>query len=400
MISRSLGRELEYIARACQESAEDIRAIESKQSVIYNLDFGLLCPVVFKHPGEGSKEFLVPPVAATRRVLSSSEDVPFQMVISGYTMMEIYDQLAHLHQRLRLARPELYTTIDKLMLREQLMTSDKLRGTLTHYTESGLDGMVRAPIEYMEQLFDSGAIRGIGDVVDASAIRRVADRAQFDRFYGEHRDARLRGERQRDVVDSEFHYKIDAVNSCLTLAMAEAGDATAYFVTQTNANLRQCIIGEVSYARLDRTPLFVMNTIELAEQGLIDGAVRYLERTARRSVDYAEELDHEQSLRDVPVDIRLDISRHFFDVSRLIGRTEPVSTVDIEQEVDGIMDALSDPGELRARVDSAVGDLADGARRLEQQASTLDLAYVNEFDFSDDPVLARIRRQLGLATRL
>lgn len=77
-----------------------------------------------------------------------------------------------------------------------------------------------------------------------------------------------------------------------------------------------------------------------------------------------------------------------------------MSTVDIEQEVDGIMDALSDPGELRARVDSAVGDLADGARRLEQQASTLDLAYVNEFDFSDDPVLARIRRQLGLATRL
>jgi len=338
----------------------------------------------------------VPSKRAIRRVLSNADAGAFQVVISGYTMMEIFDQLAHMRHRLRTARPDLYSSVDERALREQLMTSEQLRAELLQYTEPGLDTLTRAPVEHVTSLLESGAIRGIGDVLDTSLIRRHADSAQFERFFAEHRGHRLSGERDRSIADSEFHYKIDAVNSCLTLAMVDAGSTPAYLVTPTPMSIRQCTVGDAFYARLDRTPLFVMNAMELMDKRVVEDEIRYLERTARRCLEYAEEIGPDRSLDDAAFDLKLEVTRHFYDISRMLGRTEPLVVKDIEESVEEIALALRDPDGMQARITSAVKEMQDGAKRLDAHASTLDLGYVSEFDFSDDPVLARVRRELGL----
>ncbi len=394
---RDPAKELEYLARACQESAEDIRAIKRGEPVNYNLDFALLCPVVFQQPGKGSKDFFLPSAPSVRRILSNAKASAFQIVISGYTMMEIFDQLAHMRHRLRTARPDLYSSVDEGVLRGQLMTSEQLRADLLQFTERGLDALTRVPVDYMRSLLDSGAIRGIGDVLDSSLIRRYADRDQLERFFAEHRAQRIRGE-TRDVLDSEFHYKIDAVNSCLTLAMVEAGSTPAYLVTHTPTSIRQCTVKGAHYARLDRTPLFVMNAMELGDKEHVDDEVAYLERTARRCLEYAAEIKPNRPLREAAVDTRLGAIRQLVDISKMLGRTEPIRAQDIEEDVEEITAALRDPAGMHERIAGAVMELEQGAQRLEAEAASLDLGYVSEFDFSDDPVLARVRRQLGLVS--
>jgi hypothetical protein len=47
-------------------------------------------------------------------------------------------------------------------------------------------------------------------------------------------------------------------------------------------------------------------------------------------------------------------------------------------------------------LDEAAEDAKAGARRLEQHAGALDLSYIDEFDFRDDPVLNRMRTNLGV----
>lgn len=393
---RDPAKELEFLARACQESAEDISAIKRGEPVNYNLDFALLCPVVFPQPGKGSKEFFLPPAPSVRRVLTNAEAGAFQIVISGYTMMEVFDQLAHMRRRLRSVRPDLYSSVDKGALREHLMTSQQLRAVLLQYTERGLDSLTRKPVEYLGHLFDSGAVRGIGDVFDTSLIRRHADRDQLQRFFAEHCEKRMSSD-DRDTMDVEFHYMIDAFNSCVTLAMVESGEIPAYLVTHTPTSLRQCTVGDRNYARLDRTPLFVMNAMELGEKEVVDDEVAYLKRTARRCLDYAAELKPRRSLREAPVDVRLGATRQLVDISNMLGRTEPVRIQDIEGDVEEITAALRDPAGMQERIAGAVKELEAGAQQLEAKAASLDLGYVTEFDFSDDPVLERVRRDLGVA---
>lgn len=68
----------------------------------------------------------------------------------------------------------------------------------------------------------------------------------------------------------------------------------------------------------------------------------------------------------------------------------------MEQEIEDITASLRNPDQMRNDIADAVAYLENGARRLEAQTSSLDLGYVHEFDFSDDPVLARVRRELSL----
>jgi hypothetical protein len=400
VVGASPGRELEYLARACEEAAEDVVSIHAGESVSYNLDFDLLCPVLFQNPGAGSKEFRTETIASVRRILGGASHSGFSLVMSGYTWLEFFDQLAHTEAHLRTARPDLYSSVDERLLREQLLTSDGLRQQLRKLTADGLNAQVRGPIDSMTRLLASGVIRGIGDIVDTSAVRRSADKQQFERFYSEHRERRLAGDSgRRATIDSEFHYKIDAANNCLTLAVAEAGQPNAYFVTATPMNLRQLTTRGETYARLDRTPLFVLNAREMEATGAVSDAHAYLKRQARRSAEYAEEVGSARRLRDVPLASQLEVIRHFRDVSQWLATTEPIDVEDIEKTVDDIALAVRDPSGLRERISDAIGDLKTGAAELEQAAAALDLGYVSEFDFRDDPILARVRTQLGLELR-
>lgn len=394
-------KEFQFVVRAIGECMDDLRTSERGSPVSYNMDFGLLCPVLFSKPGKGSKDFLAGPVNTTRRVLErGSKDGNFQIVISGPTVIEFFDQLDHALQGARRAAiriPTRYADFDERRLRDQLLTSQELRDDLGHLTRSGLDARLRQPIERMLQLLDSGSVLGIGDVVDIEAVRRATDRSLFESFVRQHRAGRARLDaNRRSLADSAFHYKLDAANSCLTLAAARAEGAPTYFLTTTAVNVRQCTVGNVTYARLDRTPLFTINIESMLESGMIDNSARFLKLAAREGLELIKELEGYPSLDDCPPHLQIRMANFYSTYVGPLAATEPGSHVQQEHHVDEIAETIRDRRRIRELLDEAAEDAKAGARRLEQHAAALDLSYIDEFDFRDDPVLNRMRTNLGV----
>ena len=58
---------------------------------------------------------------------------------------------------------------------------------------------------------------------------------------------------------------------------------------------------------------------------------------------------------------------------------------------------LRDKNQLQKMLDDAVQDVRDGARLVELQETSFDIPYIEQFDFSDDPVLNRIKGELGIS---
>ena len=397
MGSRDTLTELQWLTRACREAADDVAKMRGGKEVTYNLDFSLLCPVLFPNPGAGSSDFFEPSAPAVRRMLAAANTRPFRLVMTRYTLLEIFDQMHHQGLRLATSRAELYSSVDEGLLRDQLLTTPDLRRELSQITEQGINDHVREPIEFISGLLDSRTLVGIGDVVDISEVRKVADKNQLRRFYEEQRTSRLASDK-RAIEDSEFHYRIDAANNCLTLAVAQTASEPVYFVTNTGVNLRQLVVGDSSFARLERTPLFVLNALEGRENGLIgNDEAKFLRRLSRRSLELADELG-DQRFREAPFNMRLEISSHLVEVSEILGHTEPADPAALEQSVEDIIAAVRRPKDVQERLRVATEEMRAGAQRLEAEMSALDLGYVADFDFDfrNDPVVARVRAELGL----
>jgi hypothetical protein len=396
----SLVKQLEFFAGACAESRDDLEAIARGQRINYHLDFSLLAPILFRMPSEGSNDFLVSTRDATRRILDiGGGKRDFQLVVSGFTVWEFFDQIRHQLEGLSTPVPELYAAVDTTVLREELLTSDQLRQRLYRFTEAGLDQTVRAPVERMLSWVSTGVIRGIGDVVDLPAVRAATDSAQFNVFLQEHMSRRLAREHKRKRPDSEFHYKMDAGNACLTLAAANAGGPRAYFVTTTGLNRRQCQLHGENLARFDKTPLFVRNACELRDARLIDNELELVDQVAEGALEHAERLRHLTSLDDGSPYTRRRFARFYHDDVMLLAQTVPVDPDTLESQVEDIVRTLADPHGMRDAVREATEDVKRGARELESQLEAADLDYIDEFDLAKDPVMLGLKKRLGLRVR-
>ena len=220
-------RQLSYFARAFGDCISDIRDTRTGIRLYYNLDFSLLCPILFDRAPVSSKAFLTSVKEGMRRVLEgTSTEQYYKLAVSGPTVIEIFDQLDHvlrglpdLQQRIPNLRNR-YNRKDETILRGAVKTSQEIRRDLSDLsilTERGQDQRMRGPINKFLQLLDSGAVCGIGDVVDRDLIRRETNKAAFDRFVDEH-NARRGQTDSRNIDDRIFHYRVDAANICLTIA--------------------------------------------------------------------------------------------------------------------------------------------------------------------------------------
>lgn len=391
--------EINYVVRAVGECQEDLATAKAGNGpVIYNIDFGLLCPVLFKSPGQGSSPFMVSAAAATRTVLEKGAGHhAFRIVMSGLTLLEFFDQLNHTLssiQRASLRIPE-YATFDESQMRDTLMSSDQLRARLLAFTRRGLDAQVRQPINKIMGYLESGSVVGIADVLDVAAVRKATDTAQFRELFAQQLALRSQNDR-RKPEDSAFHYKIDAANICLTLAAARADGVPAYFVTTTPLNLRQLHVGGRTFARMNATPQYLINLESLKRKGVIDDEQLFLERAARRGLELADDLRKRESLEKAPADVQIELVNFFGNYHRRLSATTRAEREAMEADLEEIMRVVRDPKRVRDLISEATDDLRDGARRLEDYSEQLDLGYVHEFDFENDPVLERVRRNLGI----
>jgi hypothetical protein len=399
--------QLSYFLHVFGECLEDVRRSRNGVPIYYNVDFSLLCPILFSSSDAppGSKEFLVSTKESMRRVLDKKpEEGHYKLVVSGPTVIEFFDQLDHLLRYLEQRIPALSTQFgikDEALLRSSFKTSKEIQRDLRDLpllTQKGLDERVRAPINKLLKLLDDGAVRGIGDVLDEKTIRAETSRSVFDRFVAEQGSRRRTGD-NRAIDDRTFHYKIDAANNCLTLAASKIAGVSVPFVTTTPLNVQQCTVGSEVFARLDRTPLFLLNLHQLKQSRQIGDEIHFLNIAAREAIELLAELPRYSSLHEVPSGVQLRLARFYFydgPIALLNKGYSGEADKDQERDVDEILKNLSDPSRIRGFLKDAVQDVKDGARLIELHKTKFDLPYLDQFDFANDPVIERIKNDLGV----
>lgn len=396
--------ELHFVTRAIGEAQEDLTHVRKGNAPIYNLDFALLCPVLFRRPGQGSKSLLTQTKPTMRRILmEASSRSDFQIVVSTPTIVEFFDQLEHtlnyVQRRAALHIPEQYSTIDEDKLRRYLLTSKELREDLVAYTRGGLDQQLREPIDKLLGLLESGALMGMDDVLDGAAVRRAAVPGQFSTFLDEHVSKRAAVDRyrhNREHDDSVFHYKADAGNNCLTLAAAEVRSTPMYFVTTTALNVSQCTVEGKTYARLDRTPLFLLNAIDLEQQENVRSAEGFLRKASLRGIELLTDLPSYATWDECPSHLRIEVGRFLADYLAHLANPGDGQTLSIQADSKDITRTIRQPALVRELLDEAAENARRGAQEIERHEALLNLNYIDEFDFRDDPVIERMRTNLGI----
>jgi hypothetical protein len=385
---------MQIYARACAESRDDIRDASAGTPVNYNLDFSLLRPVLFT---SGSAENTASARATWRVLEPRSGRQLYRLVISGLTLIEFFDQLEHRTSHLQQSRPELYAAVPQRLLGEALATSAELRARLAQFTESGIEHALMKPISELDGLLRRGVLSGMGDLVNGSALMAATDEREYLPLFEEQRARRLPRD-DRALQDSEFHYGIDVRQAMLTRAMARSEGPVAYFVTDTQTNLDQCLIGGRSFARLDLTPLFVRNALASREGGLIDDEADFLDDVAAEALALEERLRRHtgKALDEVPRQLRIRVARFLEDDIITLSRTERKAPEQDPEGVEQILETFARPGRIRVLVEDAVENAGAAARRLESDWAEMDVTYAARFDLDDDPVVARLRERLGV----
>ncbi|HEX5852237.1 MAG TPA: hypothetical protein VFY36_04005 [Solirubrobacteraceae bacterium] len=403
-------KQAHYYAMAFGQCMEDFDAHAQGRQLFYHLDFTLLYPQCFDRAPSGTN----PPLLSTKeqmsRVLSGAADYPrFQLIISGATVLEFQDMLAHTIQEIQLRFPKMPSL---RQLREEAGLSSSLnvgaridslhKQHLELLTADGRADRVRRPIKRLLSWIDSRTIEPASDVMDMSAVQSfIRGKGKlFERYVEEHRAARLPRETQRSVQDSLFHYRVDAANVVFTWAARDNSSGDVLFVSPTGLNIAQCNDGSVALGRSHLAPLWLMNADEQSAVGAIGDIRRYFRRGVIEGEMLAEDIPPSGPDADLPTDTMERVLRYY---SRTIGLVSYVSEKTRREQtlsrgdVERIEEVVADPQKIREAQEEMVEEIRDGARTIDTRIPDEDREYLSEFRFEDDPVLKRIRKQLGLS---
>lgn len=395
-------RKLEYVARAARQASDDLAFYsEHGATIVYNVDFGLLYPQLFD-------DTKTPPSDSTKsRMARVLGDAPhqgeFSLAVSGPTLLELEDQLAVRVKQLKNDIPDRvsqYLRGGDSLLKEALKTSSEIRNELIPITKRGL-AQLDVPVTRFLDMLANGTLTGIGDLIDKESLYRRADGEQFEALLAQHIQARSRHER-RSRETAEFHYKLDVANVLLTLAAASDADTRTVFVTPTPTSVAQCTIDDETYGGSELIPLSLLNSAELHRDGVIGDRSRFLASVAESALGLADELRTYSGAR-VP-DLTVFKSGQFEHYElRLITKGLRVegdaeSYTDVSQ-AEEILETITNAERLNAAIDEGIDTLQRSARRVDDLYEEFDVLYVDEMDFTDDPVMHRIRRDLGLPRR-
>lgn len=390
-------QKISYLSGVIGQTLRDHRVIASEGgNIFYNLDFGLICPLLFNHPSEGSNDFLEPVTQWMKHVLnvaSNNEDLRF--IMSAATLYEFYDQMNHFLESLKQSKPALLENYFRKRIDDDSgITTDEIRKNLSIFSEQGYNENVLQPVNRLLRYLDDGIIYGVGDYFDSLTPTEVGMfNTLTESFLEQHRVKRLSAPtNKRSFNDSMFHFRMDCINNALSLVLAKRKGHTPLFVTPTALNLQQCIAGESNFGRYDRVPLFYLNLGLLELKNHFPDAEDFLSDGFRVATNLCKELEGYDSMEKVPFYLREKMeafyrmyaaplaSHRIFDES---------PNGDVREEITKVLSSRQRMSEI---IDHAVEDIQLAAIELEQYSERIDTSYMDNPETLQDPILKKLKK--------
>jgi hypothetical protein len=393
-----------YLIRALSHTHEDLASANGGQPLIYNLDFSLICPVLFHQVGEGSKPFLPDVKRWMPRVLEPHLErvqVPYTLFMSGVTFIEFLDQVKHHTDGLE-RRAEEVLSLDPAVLSDRSMpTTEALKKDLSLLNGVVYDAAVTGPIRRLRQLLEDCALNGIGDL--GFAISDIP-RDEYMREFKEAMEAQVRERREfgsgRKPQDAVFHYKVDAANVSITKLVTRYSDRSLSFVTNTDLNRRLVRDGDRFLGRIERVPLYLLGVKEVEKKGYIakGNGQEFLRQGIALGKSLMTELDHFGSIDELPNHTVRRLDSFYMDyIAMLEGDVQWQEDLKSSISPEEARAALSNPKALRERMQAAAADMRTESTQLVHDfAENLGLVSGIIESFRDDPIYRKLVREFGL----
>jgi len=391
-----------YLNRVVGQTLTDYKTVSKDGgNIYYNLDFSLLCPLLFKRPSEGSNDFLEPVKQWMQHVLSvTSGQTEVKLIMSAATLYEFYDQMNHYLESLKANKPKLMDYYyNKKVNDDTGITTDEIRRNLLIFSNLGYSYQVLKPVNDLLRYFDDNIICGIGDYFEKlTPSESKLFESMTEAFLQQHLKKRYNApNNKRDFENSQFHFRMDAINNALSVILAHRKGHTPLFVTPTPLNHEQCIFDNTNVGRQDRVPLFYLNMEVLKEKGYFPDPLSYLIEAFRESSSLEKELTSYDEMSKVPYYIKQKIEAFYkMYAGPLASHSSLVEDVNINEVKDEISSVLSSRKKMSEIIDRALDDIRLSAMQVDQYANRIDTSYLYNEQTLQDPILQKLQKELLL----
>ena len=411
MNARQHAQYLKTLSGSLLFAIHDLNRRSGNQPLKMCLDFHLLAPWAFGFPASESTEFLSGPDRWFLPIAEAASEFnfpgkPFEFYITGPTIWEFLDQLEHRRKDLgyELSGFKLPTT-DEEEFANWLTTNKKLAGHIMSLTSSGLQDKIRQPVAKLQGLLGSGKVRTFSDY-DYNWPELQSDRSSnnFIRFFDEHKKSRIDRDqriRKRSPKDSCFHYRVDAANESLVIAMAEEWQEPFLFITNTPLSLNhartQINGGALHLARPIHTPLFVLSSLIEQRSNPSFDSLEILRDSLNAAQSLSKSIGSVEENAELP-EYLLRKLVHFYGNIDQIERGVPSGVVDAKavearrMEIREAMEITGNTTRLRDRIEEARAEIVSGGQALVQKNNIAqDLSSMEHFNLEGDPIFSELQ---------
>jgi hypothetical protein len=373
---------------------------------LYNIDFSIICPLLFSKPVEGSKEYLLSAKNLVSR-LFDGEDTNnlFHITISGATFFEFLDQLEHIRYCIENKLPKIIELNTSKIINENiLMESDSIRDSLSILAEKGYAERIVKPIKNMKQMVEGQKLCGLGDFLDPPSKKRITETKYiYEKILQQNKKVRLnRDLSKRSYDDNMFHYVMDAINVWLSILYSQEPNAACVplFTTPSGLNIQKCESNGVRYGRNPAVPLFIKNAKWLQNNNFIPDMEEYFEDSMRsvvvlkKKINNSVDIHNDRYLKNRIADF---CKTYAFPLYKAKVEECNVSDAFINEDfIEEIKSVVADPKKTKNIAENAILQLKENTQELNDLSYLLDISYFEAVNLDHDPIVSRIRSNLGI----
>lgn len=392
---------LSYFKTSVISSLHDLNLRKKGYVPKYNIDFSMLYPLLFNTVPSGSKKFKLDLKGMMNRILDmESCKGLYSLIISGPTYYEFLDQLEHIRHDLQVGIPNILNRYSKDIVKEDwLINSEQLLERLSIFSSDGYNKTIEKPVSLLRNYVNSGLISGIGDFFKSPSNSEMEKiKPVYDDLVSESKSYRLQQDReQRPDADSIFHYKMDAINVCLSLLYAMHNTEVPLFVTPTGLNIKNCDFGNIAWGRRPSVPLFLRNVASLKNNGAISSMSKYFIDADKMTTELLESLKKYNDIKQVPL-YELTRLEMFYKIYFMSLHSVKDTNRDIfsPERLKEIRITIQNPNKVQDVLHSAVDAIKNGAKEIKEIEGVCDITYFDSLGLDLDPVVKRFYGNLGL----
>lgn len=390
-------------ARILAQCIHDLQSARGHHTPIYNLDFSLVASTLFPGASPTTKPFLPNTREVGEWILEEYENTePYILAVSGAMYYEFLDQLHHRVETLRFILPRYDSGNFETMIRKELLQpSAQLISNLLLLTSKGREVAITQPAERLLVLLRSQKLKGLGDFVQLPGPANLAEiKIEFDRIVHTQKQLRLTADLTagRSEQDSMFHYKMDAINICLSRFFAKDLHSKTLFVTPSINNLKSCEIDHDLVGRHMFVPLFLKNAHLLEQTRYLPDMLAWLIESLERCEDLKRKLEPYLSVDDVrlvaPVFLN-QLNTFYREYYGLLTRTRKFDALDMRHEAqEELSEIVSSRSKFREEVAATIVTARQAANKIKEQESLFGVSYLEEFGMEADPIYQKITNEL------